>query len=116
MKLFRTRDFFPRYQQGNFSKVFSSFDELTPDDRPFLIERVSGCERRANLIDQDKNLRSAVEPIVTPDNIVGSVQHVGSGVDLRWLWYATEESISLGATCLVGETTDTHTLVANRQC
>jgi hypothetical protein len=86
------------------SDLIRSFDELTPADRVFLLKRVSGRERRANLKDQDANLREVVEPVDTI--IVGQYEFVGSGFDPYWVYEAAQQAKAAGATVLLAETTD----------
>jgi hypothetical protein len=97
-------DFFPRYVPGKFSKVAQSFDQLTPQDRVFLILRVSHRERKKNLKDQDANLRAVVNSVGA--KIVGKVAKSMSGFDPLWLFHATEKAKKLGATVLLAETPD----------
>jgi hypothetical protein len=97
-------DFFPRYKPGNFTKVARSFDEEMPHDKVFLIERVSGCERKRNLKDQDANLRSAIKPVGA--KVVGRFAIQVSGTDPFWLWKAAQQAKRVGATVLLAETTD----------
>src|SRR6476469_2019973 len=106
-KLLSHWDYFPKYKPGKARKAIDSFDKLSPQDRVFLIERVSGCERIENLPNQDANLRGVVKRVGA--KIVGKFPNKPkhySGVDPLWLWHATEKAKKVGATVLLAETTD----------
>jgi len=62
-RLFSHFDFFPNYKPGKTCQVIRSFDQLTKNDSVFLILRVSNCERKRNLKDQEVNLRIAVRRV-----------------------------------------------------
>jgi predicted site-specific integrase-resolvase len=69
-------------QAGKASKVLKPF-RVRKGDTIVVADRVSNCERRANLKDQEKNLRWRVER--DGGKVVGVVNHVGSGVDPSWI-------------------------------
>jgi hypothetical protein len=87
------------------SDLIRSFDKLRPRDTVFLVKRVSGRERRANLKDQDANLRAVVKSVgaTVVDN---DYEYVGSGFDPFWVYEAAQQAKAAGASLLLAETTD----------
>ena len=100
----RVAHFDAETKSGTASKRIGPFDGLTSRDEVFLILRVSNRERRANLKDQDANLRDVVSEVGA--KIVGQVQKAISGFDPSWLKQVAMEAKAAGATVLLAETAD----------
>src|SRR5690348_11341360 len=89
---------------GDASRYIDRF-QIMPGHTYVLCSRVSGGERRANLDDQDRNLRYQVTSrggIAISDEFT---RHVGSGWYPSWLVHAVELAKPLKAT-LLAESTD----------
>jgi hypothetical protein len=95
-----------RFQPGRASSfIRHAADDLKRGDAVVLCCRVSRClqKRRGNVADQEANLRNVAARYGA--NVVGVVQHVGSGVDACWLARAVALAAAHGGAKLLAETT-----------
>jgi hypothetical protein len=104
---FRKRAFARRWlERGDANKYIShACDEIQQGDKVVLVCRVSTCgqNRSKNLTDQEAHLRQKMDRLGA--NVVGTVNHEGSGCDPSWLSQAATMAKKHGAK-LLAETTD----------